>query len=332
MKLQLLPTIVAASLLAGGILCPATAIADDSYIDDFIVNGVRAMPGSWPWQVRILRNPTERKGFCGGSLIDRYWVLTAAHCVEGRSSVAIGHGSVELSRLQVVAADRIVVHPLWGAPPLAAAAAGAQDSADMTGSADEQKSVYSILPAGSRRQPAPKSDIALIKLAEPLDNVPTVTLADGGRDARLNIDGMQATVIGWGATYEYRNEAAIKALFDQFDAEALEAIEKSPRVKVPEELRQADIEIVDRSICNELYGVRTTIHDTELCAGVAGSGRDSCYGDSGGPLVVRDPETQAYVQVGVVSWGRQCGHPELPGVYARIGSFHGWINEVMAEE
>ncbi|KAM6429995.1 chymotrypsinogen 2-like [Python bivittatus] len=43
-----------------------------------IVNGEEAVPGSWPWQVSL----QDKTGFhfCGGSLINENWVITAAHC------------------------------------------------------------------------------------------------------------------------------------------------------------------------------------------------------------------------------------------------------------
>ncbi|XP_037374000.1 chymotrypsinogen B-like [Talpa occidentalis] len=52
-----------------------------------IVNGKVAFPGSWPWQVSL--QYTSGFHFCGGSLISKSWVVTAAHCKVSTSHLVV---------------------------------------------------------------------------------------------------------------------------------------------------------------------------------------------------------------------------------------------------
>ncbi|MBL8050734.1 MAG: serine protease, partial [Anaerolineales bacterium] len=57
-------------------------------IEPRIVGGNPAIPGEYPWQVALIGSNSDDEfywdagyQFCGGALIDPYWILTAAHCV-----------------------------------------------------------------------------------------------------------------------------------------------------------------------------------------------------------------------------------------------------------
>ncbi|KAG7231602.1 hypothetical protein INR49_006675, partial [Caranx melampygus] len=55
-------------------------------INTRIVGGEDAAPGAWPWQAMVVVEDTM---FCGGSLINDQWVMTAAHCFLRTSTVGV---------------------------------------------------------------------------------------------------------------------------------------------------------------------------------------------------------------------------------------------------
>lgn len=76
-------------------------------------------------------------------------------------------------------------------------------------------------------------------------------------------------------------------------------------------------------------GMNFKLHPSFMCAGGA-LGVDACIGDGGSPLVCPIPdEENYYYQAGVVSWGVECGHEGIPGVYASVSKFREFIDESM---
>jgi secreted trypsin-like serine protease len=62
------------------------------------------------------------------------------------------------------------------------------------------------------------------------------------------------------------------------------------------------------------------IASNEICAGYTAGGVDTCQGDSGGPMFRRDA-SNAWIQVGIVSWGDGCARRNKPGVYTQVSYF-----------
>lgn len=69
------------------------------YLDDElkgrIVGGSTANVGQFPWQVSLTNNNNAH--FCGGSIINNRWIVSAAHCTAGRvpAGVRIRVGSIQ---------------------------------------------------------------------------------------------------------------------------------------------------------------------------------------------------------------------------------------------
>ncbi|XP_007239145.2 coagulation factor IXb [Astyanax mexicanus] len=59
-------------------------VTEQSNSDQRIVGGNEATPGEIPWQVALVTKD-KNVTFCGGSLLSEVWVVTAAHCLEGKT-------------------------------------------------------------------------------------------------------------------------------------------------------------------------------------------------------------------------------------------------------
>lgn len=124
-----------------------------------------------PWQVGIISQGSGTSTFCGGTLIDMFWVLTAAHCVSGRdaSDLTIIAGSTSyLEPKMVVSVNGVFIHPEW------------------------QDNLFA-------------NDIALLRLSQPIVESPEVSYASFAPDpteGTMPPLNSEVSITGWGSLSE----------------------------------------------------------------------------------------------------------------------------------
>ena len=133
-------------------------------------------------------------------------------------------------------------------------------------------------------------DWALIRLASPVTGLATLPIA-----TTTAYDSGTFTIAGWGAAREGGAQQRY--------------------------LLKATVPFVSDATCNSsaMYDGEVIAKD-EICAGYTAGGTDTCQGDSGGPMFRRD-SGNAWIQVGIVSWGDGCARPNKPGVYSQVSTF-----------
>ena len=89
------------------------AISQQTLSSNKIVNGELADEGQFPHMVQLAIRRNNTTKYCGGSLLDKQWVLTAAHCCKELVSAKAYLGSVFMRKTFKVKIVDVVVHPLY---------------------------------------------------------------------------------------------------------------------------------------------------------------------------------------------------------------------------
>jgi Trypsin len=240
----------------------------------------RVEPGVLAWQAQIfvasVRGGWQNQHWCGGSLIDEGWVLTAAHCTRDGAN-AMNDVGVRLGAFDLAAGDgaiyridRVIVHANY-----------------KRGEKPNDIALLHVVP-DKRPGTTPVYRVAAIPIVRPSTN---------GME-QLQI-GQPVRTSGWGRTSE--------------------------NGVLMQQLGETKLRLMANQQCRSIYGDKFS--DRALCAYAPDT--DSCEGDSGGPLtqLPSDRDIRKVRLIGIVSFGRGCAEPGVPGVYTRVESYFDWIQE-----
>ena len=152
-------------------------------LKSFVVGGVDAAPGDWPWQVGLAKRSNPNRTFCGGSLINKQWVVTAGHCF-GRG------GALTIKQEDLVV--RVGDYDLGKYEPR-----------------EILSDVSNIIRHESYGIASFDHDIALLKLAKPVPYNQAIKPICLPKQGQAENPGEKCYVTGWGRLAEYGAKAKI---------------------------------------------------------------------------------------------------------------------------
>jgi len=228
---------------------------------------------------------------CAGSVINKWYILTAAHCIARNQ-----HELVEIA---------LGEHDINTNPD--------GDSAEVVRKKPKKITVHEKY---DKENDKSAYDLALIRMDTPVElwdgdtkdsAVYPVCLpwetTDPGHALRLGKDLL--TVTGWGH------------ITDDITSEFRPATES---------LQQSKALYVDVAECAKEEHFEQNLNSTiQICAGPNDENEDACNGDAGGPLVIRKKTDQPWYQVGIVSYATSKCIAGKPSVYTRVTEFLTWL-------
>ncbi|KAJ8281431.1 hypothetical protein GJAV_G00067600 [Gymnothorax javanicus] len=264
-----------------------------------IVNGEPAKPHSWPWQVSMQVWPASRPEptffhTCGGTLIHKHWVLTAAHCFIQYAD--------ELHRWRMCLGK----HNLTKAEPT-----------------EQCLSVAAIYRHESFRYPEVPTveyDIALVRLNGEVLPSDEISFACRPSVEEILPGGKHCYASGWG------DETG-----DSANPKVAETLNQVALPVVPyDTCKRMDywwFQVQPSMICCG-YVLPDELKST--CQGALTSTIILKKGDSGGPLVCQDKPGSPWEVHGITSFGAAgCIVDKKPSVFTRTSAYLPWIENVM---
>ncbi|XP_055846211.1 brachyurin-like [Episyrphus balteatus] len=147
-----------------------------SFLGSRIVGGQNALKNQFPYQVGLqIYLSDDDSSFCGGTLISKRSVLTAAHCCEGAAKITVVLGAIQIynqtepnRKVMTVSGRSIKVHENWQSDELV-------------------------------------NDVCLLKLPEEVELSESIAIADLPRDDSRDFFNENVIASGWGLASDDSN-------------------------------------------------------------------------------------------------------------------------------
>ena len=274
-----------------------------------VVNGnsVSSQSKAAPWFVLLHIN----NSVCGGTIINDFTILSAAHCLYGHLTVDTSDNPFQNNEIRVYLNNYI--NPL--------------KSNDITYDFLIDINENHVKLHEDYNSVTVENDIALIFLSNSISEINILS----------NNQYLKTTFSNENISY--------KAILPQNSTDTLELNPilystlqvyglglTSEDGEFPDHLQTAIVDYINYETCTQNIRYLFDLKPAKMfCAGIWSTGeKDSCQGDSGGPLVgVGNQENKI---MGIVSWGYGCADANSPGVYTKISNYIGWIENSVNEK
>lgn len=175
-------------LLLFAVFCAWPALAAQPRV----IGGEDAKDGDWPYVAALVKSHISdafQGQFCGGTLVNHSWVVTAAHCVDdktaGQVDIVVGRTNLSSDDGERIKVEEIVVHPRYDSH-------------------------------------TEDNDIALLRLGAPASEEVAMVIRQDDPYGLVE-QGVECEIIGWGATsnlgdYPHILQQAEVPIYDQDQA------------------------------------------------------------------------------------------------------------------